>query len=64
MYSNISSLGLSYTKLPQTKFDDFWNNRAMYSLNEKYEYVIFEHDDYGIEDEKNIIYFLIMNFKK
>lgn len=30
------------------KFDDFWNNRAMYSLNEKYEYVIFEHNDYGI----------------
>ncbi len=37
MYSNISSLGLSYTKIPQTKFDDFSqyfkNNKILTELD-------------------------------
>ena len=32
------------------KFDDFWNNRAFYSLSKDSHFAIFEHDDWGIMD--------------
>jgi hypothetical protein len=30
------------------KFDDFWNNRAFYSLSKDSKFSIFEHDGWGI----------------
>ena len=30
------------------KFDDFWNNRAFYSLSKESKFSIFEHDDWGL----------------
>ena len=30
------------------KFDDFWNNRAFYSLNKESKFSIFEHDGWGL----------------
>ena len=30
------------------KFDDFWNNRAFYSLSKESKFSIFEHDGWGL----------------
>ena len=30
------------------KFDDFWNNRAFYSLSKESKFSIFEHDAWGL----------------
>jgi hypothetical protein len=30
------------------KFDDFWNNRAFYSLSKESKFSIFEHDRWGL----------------
>ena len=30
------------------KFDDFWNNRAFYSLSKESKFPIFEHDGWGL----------------
>lgn len=32
------------------KFDDFWNNRAFYSLSKDSQFAIFEHDGWGLMD--------------
>ena len=32
------------------KFDDFWNNRAFYSLSKDSHFAIFEHDGWGLMD--------------
>jgi len=32
------------------KFDQYWNNRAFYSLSEESKFAIFEHGDWGIMD--------------